>query len=128
MPIAVYPGLALTGANISDLVTNPRAQCEAALALHERYQTPVLLSAMDLSAEAEAFGAEVQFTDNEVPTVTRTVLSSPGDAKHLAVPAPGDRRTAVYLETVRELKRIPTACRSSAVALVHSHLRADWWE
>jgi uroporphyrinogen decarboxylase len=104
MPIAVYPGLALTGASVSDLVTNPRAQCEAALALHERYHTSVLLSAMDLSAEAEAFGAEVQFTDHEVPTVTRTVLSSPDDAKNLAVPSPGERRTAVYLETVRELK------------------------
>jgi len=104
MPIAVYPGLALTGGKISDLVTNPRAQCEAALALHERYQTPVLLSAMDLSAEAEAFGAEVHFTDHEVPTVTRPVLSSPGEAKDLAVPSPGERRTAVYLETVRELK------------------------
>ena len=104
MPIAVYPGLALTGARVSDLVTNPRAQCEAALALHERYQTPVLLSAMDLSAEAEAFGAEVQFADHEVPTVTRPALSSPGDAKNLAVPFPGERRTAVYLETVRGLK------------------------
>lgn len=104
MPIAVYPGLALTGGTIGDLVTNPRAQCGAALALHARYDTPVLLSAMDLSAEAEAFGAEVHFTDHEVPTVTRPVLSSPGEVKNLAVPSPGDRRTSVYLETVRELK------------------------
>jgi uroporphyrinogen decarboxylase len=104
MPIALYPGLALTGATVSDLVTNHGVQAEAALALRERFRSPVLLSAMDLSAEAEAFGAEVHFADQEVPTVTRPVLSSPGEAKTLSVPSPGDRRTAVYLGTVRELK------------------------
>jgi uroporphyrinogen decarboxylase len=107
MPIGVYPGLGLTGGTVRDLVTDAGAQFEAAVALHERYGTPVIMSAMDLSVEAEAFGAEVHFSEHEVPTVTCPVLSSASEAKGLSMPAPGDKRTVVYLETVRKLKLMP---------------------
>jgi uroporphyrinogen decarboxylase len=107
MPIAVYPGLALTGAKVSDIVTNPQAQFDAQLALHERHHTPFVLSAMDLSAEAEAFGCTLQLSDHEIPTVTGRLVTSLEQAQKLSVPQPGDRRTAVYLETVRRLRRLP---------------------
>ncbi len=106
MPISTYPGLALTGARVSDLVTNPAAQFEAQVALHERYHTPVVLSAMDLSAEAEAFGCTLHLADNEVPSVTGRLVENMKQAQDLAIPQPGDRRTGVYLETVRRLRQI----------------------
>ncbi|MCL4176344.1 MAG: uroporphyrinogen decarboxylase family protein [Verrucomicrobia bacterium] len=107
MPIALYPGAVLTGAKTVDLVTSAAAQFDAAAALHERYRSSVVMSGMDLSVEAEAFGAEIHFADGEVPTVTAPALSSPADVAHLGVPSPGDKRTAVYLETVDKLKRLP---------------------
>jgi uroporphyrinogen decarboxylase len=107
MPIAVYPGLALTGAGVRDIVTNPQAQFDAQAALHERYRTPFVLSAMDLSAEAEAFGCAIQFSDTEIPTVTGRWVTSIEQAQKLPAPQPGDKRTAVYLETVRRLSRLP---------------------
>ena len=107
MPIAVYPGLALTGAKVRDIVTNPQAQFDAQVALHERHHTPFVLSAMDLSAEAEAFGCTLQLADTEIPTVTGRRVTSLEEAQKLAVPRPGDKRTAVYLETVRRLRRLP---------------------
>jgi uroporphyrinogen decarboxylase len=103
LPIAVYPGLALTGAKVSDLVTNPQAQFEAQAALQERYHSLFVLSAMDLSAEAEAFGCTVMMSEMEVPTVTGRLITSMTDAQRLMVPQPGDKRTGVYLETVRLL-------------------------
>jgi uroporphyrinogen decarboxylase len=103
MPVAVYPGLALTGAKVSDIVTNARAQFEAQAALHQRYQSPFVLSAMDLSAEAEAFGCSLMMSETEVPTVTGRLVTNLEQAQKLAVPQPGDQRTAVYLETVRAL-------------------------
>ncbi len=106
MPIAVYPGLAVTGARVNDVVTDAAAQFEASAALHERYHTPIVLSAMDLSVEAEAFGCEVCFADNEIPFVVGRRIKSLEQARALAVPKPGDGRTAVYLETVRRLKQI----------------------
>ena len=105
MPIAVYPGSALTGAKVSDIVTNPHAQFEAQMALRHRHGSPFVLSAMDLSAEAEAFGCSLMLSDSEVPTVTGRLVTSQEQADKLAVPQPGDRRTGVYLETVRLLRQ-----------------------
>jgi len=107
MPIAVYPGLALTGAKVIDIVTNPQVQFETQLALHERYRTPFVLSAMDLSAEAEAFGCAIHQTETEIPSVVGRLVTNREQAGKLSVPQPGDQRTAVYLETVRRLRQLP---------------------
>jgi len=107
MPIAVYPGLAITGAKVRDIVTHPQAQFDTQVALHERYHTPFVLSAMDLSAEADAFGCTIQHSDTEIPTVTGRLVTTMEQAQKLPVPRPGDKRTAVYLETVRRLRQLP---------------------
>src|SRR5512139_1165676 len=96
MPIAVYPGITLTGATVADLVTDPQAQFEAQAALRARYESPFALTAMDLSVEAEAFGCDILMSDTEIPTVTGRRVASLEEARRLAVPAPGDRRTGVY--------------------------------
>ena len=107
MPIAVYPGLALTGAQVIDVVSNPQTQVETQIALRGRYQTPFVLSAMDLSAEAEAFGCAIHFSDTEVPSVTGRLVTDLEQARRLAIPKPGDKRTAVHLEAVRALHALP---------------------
>jgi uroporphyrinogen decarboxylase len=107
MPIAVYPGLELTGGTVRDIVTDPRAQLQAQKALQERYHSPFALSAMDLSAEAEAFGCAVVMSDTEIPTVTGRLVTSLDQARALPEPKPGDGRTSVYLEAVRLLNGLP---------------------
>ncbi len=107
MPIAVYPGLALTGARVCDVVSDAGKQAETQIALHERYRTPFVLSAMDLSAEAEAFGCSLYLSENEVPSVTGCLVTTLEQAQALSVPKPGDKRTAVHLEAVRRLRALP---------------------
>ncbi len=104
LPISTYPGLPLTGARIVDVLSNPRAQADTQLALHRRFDTQALLSPMDLSAEAEAFGSEVLFRDNEIPSVAKPLVASEDDVRRLAVPTPGDKRTAVHLASVGMLR------------------------
>jgi uroporphyrinogen decarboxylase len=106
MPIAVYPAIALTGVTVSDVVTDPRAQVDAQLALLARFDAPILLSAMDLSLEAEAFGCAVVASDADVPTVTGRLVTSRAAADALAVPRPGAARTGVPLDTVRRLRQL----------------------
>ncbi len=106
LPIVTYPALALTGAKVSDIVTNPRAQLEAQASLRSRYGSPFALSAMDLSAEAEAFGCTAEIAETEIPTVTGRLVTTIEQARALPVPLPGDRRTGVYLEAVRLLTRL----------------------
>ena len=106
LPIAVYPGAALAHVSVQDIVTNPQAQFEASVALHQRFKTPVVLSAMDLSAEAEAFGSTIATNEHEIPTVTGRLITNLDQAQALSVPKPGDKRTRVYLETVKLLKQL----------------------
>jgi len=107
MPVAVYPGITLTGASVREVVTNPQAQFDASVALHRRYHTPFVLSAMDLSVEAEAFGCQIQMSENEIPTAVGSLVTSREQALALAVPKPGDQRSRFYLETVAQLKKLP---------------------
>ncbi len=107
LPIAMYPALALTGARVCDIVTDPHAQRDAQAALRQRYGSPFVMSAMDLSAEAEAFGCDVTLSGAELPTVTGRLVNSQTQAEALPLPHPGDRRTAVYLEAVRLLRDLP---------------------
>ena len=120
LPIATYPGLHLTHAKVSDIVTNQRAQVEVQAALRDRYHTPFVLSAMDLSAEAEAFGCTLALSDNDVPTVTGRLVSNLEQARRLAIPKPGDGRTAVYLGAVEGLRRCPAGPWFWAAASGHS--------
>ena len=107
LPIATYPGLRLTGAKVSDVVTDAGAQIEVQIALRERYQTPFVLTAMDLSAEAEAFGCAIAISETEVPTVTGRLVTDVEQARKLGTPKVGDRRTGVYLETTKGLAALP---------------------
>jgi len=107
LPILTFPGAQLAGVSVRDMVTLAEAQVAAVTALRERYRMRVLLSAMDLSAEAEAFGCAVHLADNEVPTVLGRRVRTWSEAEVLELPAPGAGRTAVYLETVRRLRRLP---------------------
>ena len=106
MPIATYPGMALTGTTVRNVVGDPTAQVEIQAALHQRYETGIVLSAMDLSAEAEAFGSEVVLSDHEVPSIIGRRVTNREQADRLPVPQPGDRRTAVYLEATRQLRQL----------------------
>jgi uroporphyrinogen decarboxylase len=104
IPLSVYPGLALTGARVVDIVTDAGAQAESQIALHERVRTPVMISAMDLSAEAEAFGSPVRFADDEIPTVDGRLVGSREALEALGIPSPGDRRTRVHLDAVSMMR------------------------
>jgi len=60
------------------------------------------VSMMDLSVEAEAFGAEIMVADNEVPVVMGSLVKTVEDADALAVPKIGAARTQIYLDAMRE--------------------------
>ena len=103
MPIGAYSGLEITGETIQDVVSVPGSQFNAVMALHDRYQTPVLLTAMDLSAEAETFGCEIRMSEREIPTVVGRLVTNADDIASLPDPVPGDARTRVPIETAWRL-------------------------
>ncbi|MCK7462009.1 MAG: hypothetical protein MZU84_08110 [Sphingobacterium sp.] len=67
LPIASCAGLEITGESVEDLVSVPGSQFKAIMALADRYRTPVMLTAIDTTAEAEAYGCEIKFSTREAP-------------------------------------------------------------
>jgi uroporphyrinogen decarboxylase len=69
LPVGIYGGLSGTNYTVSQTVTDQNIQYEVSSRMHELFNTPALLTGMDLSVEAECFGCEFRFSDDEVPTV-----------------------------------------------------------
>lgn len=108
MPIAVFQGGGLTGNSVYDIVTNAQKQFESQKALHDRYKTSFVMTAMDLSLEAEEFGCEIRFTDDEVPTVLGRLVTDAESVRILKIPIPGTGRTKVAIDTARMLAMLPS--------------------
>ncbi len=53
---------------------------------------------MDLTVEAEAFGAEIVFPENEVPSVVGRLLANEEDIEKLNIPALNKGRVPQYLK------------------------------
>ena len=107
MPLVSLPGAKLIHRTACDLFENAEHQSQAQLALRDALNTTVLMTAMDLSVEAEAFGANVRREGNEVPTITGRLMSSLDEINNLRVPPIGTGRTGIYLETARKLSAAP---------------------
>lgn len=112
MPIISFPGAELKSMSVLDVASKGKNQYESVKALSEKYPSIANVTCMDLSVEAEAFGCEIRFTDNEVPTVIKGVINDVEDIKKLNVPQVGDARTAEYIKAAElaanNLKDRPT--------------------
>ena len=100
-PLMTYVGLELTGMKVIDVVKDSKNQARCIQALAEHFTNSAgFITIMDLSAEAEAFGARVRFAENETPTVIGQLIGSKDAAASLKVPGIGFGRTFVYLEAL----------------------------
>ncbi|MGI6087507.1 MAG: uroporphyrinogen decarboxylase family protein [Kiritimatiellia bacterium] len=104
MPILSFPCTQLQGITVRELVSNSDLQAGGMAMIAERCPTAASVSMMDLSVEAECFGAQICFSDDEVPAVIGAVVSTPEEANALVVPAVGTGRTGAYLEAIAKAK------------------------
>ena len=86
IPFITHPGIALTGKKVIDVVTDGQAHYEAIRALDEKFPAAACTVIMDLTVEAEAFGAEVVFPENEIPSVIGRLVTDLESIEKLAVP------------------------------------------
>lgn len=114
VPILSFPSTQLLGITVNELISSPRMQVKGMRAITQRCDIGASLNMMDLSVEAEAFGAKIRFSDGEIPTVEESVIDEITDAADIVVPRVGAGRTAHYIEGVRLAKEqitdIPVFC------------------
>ena len=102
LPIMTHPGIELTGRRMIDAVTDGQTHFEAIAALAERFPGSAACTViMDLTVEAEAFGAQMHMTEDEVPSVTGCLVSNYDDVSRLAVPGMDAARVPQYLKANR---------------------------
>lgn len=98
VPIMTQPGITRIGRTVLDAVTQSSVHGEAVRALAQAYPTGASAMIMDLSVEAEAFGAKIRFSEVEVPTVTERCVYDADSIDELAVPSLNAGRAGVYVE------------------------------
>lgn len=108
VPILSFPSTTLLGIGVNELVIDSDTQAKAMLAIKERCNIGASLNMMDLSVEAEAFGAEIRFAEDEIPTVENGILDDITKAENIMVPEIGAGRTSVYIDGIKKAKALIT--------------------
>ena len=108
MPILSFPSIQLMGITVKDLIADSDVQAQGMYKIAQRCPTAAAVSMMDLSVEAECFGSQIRFSDDEVPTVIGSVVDTPEDAEALKVPAFGAGRTGLYVEAISKALKLIT--------------------
>ena len=104
MPILSFPSVNLLGVSVRELISDSTLQARGMQAVAENTPAAASVSFMDLSVEAECFGATVTVTDDEVPTIKGRIINDADEAEALAVPTVGSGRTQIYLDAIQKAK------------------------
>jgi uroporphyrinogen decarboxylase len=97
IPIMTHPGIEMIGKTVLDAVTDGNVHADAIKALNARYPSAASTVIMDLTVEAEAFGCAINFSKDEVPAVSRRLVSSFDEVQQLPVPSLTAGRVPQYL-------------------------------
>ena len=105
LPIMTHPGIEILGKTVREAVTDGAVHAAAVEAVAKRYPAAAATVIMDLTVEAEAFGAEVVFPEDEVPSVVGRLLNNEQDIEALKVPSLTVGRVPEYLRANLLLSR-----------------------
>lgn len=98
IPIMTHPGIEFTGHRVIDAVSDGQVHYESIKALADKYPTAAATVIMDLTVEAEAFGADIAFEPDAVPAVIGHLLNDAADIHKLQVPSLHAGRVPAYLK------------------------------
>lgn len=100
MPVLSFPSSQLMNISVRDLIFDSDLQSRGMTMIALRTDASASVSLMDLSVEAECFGSEIMISDDEVPTVVGSIVSTREQADALAVPSVGTGRTQTYIDAI----------------------------
>ena len=104
LPILSFPAAQKLDVTVDSLVKNSELQSLAMETIAKETDTLAAVSLMDLSVEAEAFGANIRFSENEVPAVIGQLVTDEDAANSLEVPSLDKGRASLCVEGIRSAK------------------------
>ena len=111
IPVMTHPGIELNGNTVRQAVCDGEVHYKAVMTLAKRYPSAAACTIMDLTTEAEAFGAEIAFSDEAVPAVSSRLLPDVESIDRLQVPSLSAGRIPQYLKAnllaAKEISDVP---------------------
>lgn len=104
IPILSFPAVQLLNCQLKDFLLDSTLQAEGMKLVTERCQTGVGIGMMDLSIEAECFGAHIRFEDNDIPAVEGILVVD--DSQSLKVPDVYTSRAKIYIDTIIKARKL----------------------
>ena len=101
IPVLSFPCVSLLGVTVRELISDSHLQAKGMKAVADRIDAGAAVSFMDLSVEAQCFGANIIVSDHEVPSVKGRVIHDMDEAEALEVPAVLSGRTHIYIDAIR---------------------------
>lgn len=98
VPVMTHPGIELNGHTVHEAVSDGRVHADAVVALAQKYPSAAACTIMDLTTEAEAFGAEIAFSKEAVPAVVGRLLTDVKSINELQIPSLRAGRVPEYLK------------------------------
>ena len=98
VPVMTHPGIEMNGHSVRQAVSDGCIHAEAVISLARKYPTAAVCTIMDLTVEAEAFGAPVVFSDYAVPAISGRLLNQVESIGLLQVPSLKAGRVPQYLK------------------------------
>ena len=108
LPLLSFPCVQLMGVSVKQLVMSSDLQAKGMKLVADRVDAAASVSLMDLSVEAEAFGASIHISEDEVPTVVGALITEEDEADALQIPAVGAGRTGLCVEAIRHAAEMIT--------------------
>lgn len=100
LPILSFPCVSALGVTVRELISDSTLQARGMRLVAERTDAAAAVSFMDLSVEAECFGAQICVSDGEVPTIADAIVTDEDEANALVVPAVRSGRTGLYIDAI----------------------------
>ncbi len=97
LPIMTHPGIEMIGRSVKEAVTSGEVHAQAIKKLSEVYPSAATTVIMDLTLEAEAFGALVAIQEDEMPHLLGRLVSNAEEVEALQVPDLSAGRIPQYL-------------------------------
>lgn len=101
IPIMTHPGIELIGRTVREAVTDGKVHSDAIVALNGKFPAAAVTAIMDLTVEAGAFGAEVSFSEDDIPNVVGRLVCDYDSVAALRVPGLDRGRVPEYLRANR---------------------------
>ena len=108
LPIISFPCTTLMDIDVLTLIGDAKLMAQGMKIIADRTKSAASVSMMDLSVEAEAFGASVRFSNNEVPVVTNEIVHDEESLKAMHIPHVGEGRTTTFIKSVEEACKLIT--------------------